>query len=114
MHEAPIAQSILELVTGEAEKAKAKKVNKIYLKIGKMTGAVEDALRFYFEVLTRGTKLEEAEFEIEWVPTRAVCFQCQEVFEVEDMLPVCPHCSGLGGNIISGKELEVVKIEIER
>lgn len=114
MHEAPIAQGILELVETEAKKAKAKKVNKIYLKIGKMTGAVEDALRFYFEVLTKGTIVEEAEFEIEWVPTRAVCFQCKEVFEVEDMLPVCPYCSNLGGEVISGKELEVTKIDIER
>lgn len=114
MHEAPIAQGIVELVKTEAEKVEARKVSKIYLRIGKMTGAVEDALRFYFEVLTKGTIMEEADFEIEWIPTRASCFQCQKVYEVEDMLPICPHCSGLGGEIISGKELEVTKIEVER
>jgi hydrogenase nickel incorporation protein HypA/HybF len=113
MHEAPIAQGILEAVEREAKKNKARWVKKINLRIGKMTGVVEDPLRFYFETLTKGTILENAEFEIDWVPAKAKCGQCGLEYEMEDIVPVCPDCSSLGGEIISGKELDIIGIEIE-
>ncbi len=113
MHEAPIAQGILEAAEKEARKNKARLVKKIKLRIGRMTGVVEDPLRFYFETLTKGTILENAEFEIEWVPAKAKCGQCGREYEMEDIIPVCTDCSSLGGEIISGKELEIVGIEIE-
>lgn len=113
MHEAPIAQGILETVEREARQYKTRLVKKINLRIGKMTGVVEDPLRFYFESLTKGTIMENAEFEIDWVPAKAKCGQCGREYEVEDIIPVCPSCSSLGGEIISGKELDIIRIEIE-
>ena len=53
MHELAITQSMFELVLEQAEKAKAKKVDKINLVIGEMTGVVGDCVQFYFNFLSQ-------------------------------------------------------------
>jgi len=50
VHELSITQSMLEIVLQQAEKAKAKKVTKINLIIGEMTGVVSDSVQFYLDI----------------------------------------------------------------
>ena len=53
MHELSITQSMLEIVLKQAEQAHAKKVTKINLVIGEMTGVVSDSVQFYLDFLTK-------------------------------------------------------------
>ncbi len=55
MHEFAITQSMLELVLEQAKEAGTKKVEKINLIIGEMSGYVEESVRFYFDFLSKGT-----------------------------------------------------------
>jgi hydrogenase nickel incorporation protein HypA/HybF len=113
MHELAITQSMLDLVLGQAEKAEAKRVGKINLVIGEMTGVVSECVQFYFDFLSRGTVAEGAALAIKAVPTQAKCQACGKVFELQEFDWTCPSCRGNNIEIVGGKELFVESIEVE-
>ena len=76
MHELGIMTGVMEAVEKSAVQAGATKVLKVTLSIGEMTEAIEDSLRFAFEVLTEGTMSEGAELEINMVAPRSLCLDC--------------------------------------
>ncbi|MDD4879289.1 MAG: hydrogenase/urease maturation nickel metallochaperone HypA [Candidatus Omnitrophica bacterium] len=58
----------------------AKKITKVYLKMGDFTEINEDVLKFFFEEKGKGTILEGARIEIEKSPMRElrlVSFDCE-------------------------------------
>ena len=113
MHELAITQSMFDLVLEQAERAGAKKVRKINLVIGEMTGVVEDCVRFYFDFLSKGTLAEKAALSFVMVPPKARCRGCGKAFELKEFNWTCPYCQGNGMEIIAGKELFVESIEVE-
>jgi len=113
MHELAITQSMLDLVLGQAEKAGARRVGRINLVIGEMTGVVEDCVQFYFGFLSRGTIADGASLAFSVVSTKARCQNCGRLFEVKEFDWTCPHCRGNNMEIIAGKELFVESIEVE-
>jgi hydrogenase nickel incorporation protein HypA/HybF len=74
---------------------------------------VPEALRFAFEAITRGGIAEGAVLEIEEVPLRIRCHQCDEVFTIDDPFMLCPRCEGTDIEMISGRELEITSMEID-
>jgi hydrogenase nickel incorporation protein HypA/HybF len=113
MHELAVAQSLLEIVEQEARPYEGARVLRIWLRIGRMSTVVPDALRFAFDAITRGGMAEGAALEIEEVPLSIRCHACEEVFIVEDPFMICPRCGGMEVEMISGRELEIHSMEIE-
>ena len=113
MHELSIAQSILDTIEQHAAVENAGKVLSIRLRIGELTAIIPDALTFSFEVLAKGTRAEGAHIEIESIPWCARCHACQHQFHVEDGMVRCPACSELGGETVSGRELQIMEMDIE-
>ena len=115
MHELSIALSMIELATQEAERLGAERVNAIHVKVGALSGVVKDALLFSFEVARQDTLLENAQLIIEEVPVVIYCEQCQAERELLSMQRFsCPSCGTLSSQIVRGKELEFVAMEIEQ
>ena len=101
MHEFSIAQSLIQLVLAEAEKAHARKVLKVSLNFGELTGVVSDSLSFCFDLLSKSTIAENAKITIEKVPIRGYCSPCKVNFVIthnptECPLAVYPSRSGRG------------------
>jgi hydrogenase nickel incorporation protein HypA/HybF len=114
MHELSIAYSIVETVSEAAQNADAAKVNKIFLKIGKLSGVVKDALLFSFVIGAQGSFVEGATLEIEELPVIVHCQNCDKNVELESVYIFrCPDCNELTPEIIQGKEMEIVSLEIE-
>jgi len=113
MHELAITQSMLNIVLEQAENADAKQVGKINLVIGKMTGVVEECVRFYFDFLGKGTITEGATLSFKMVSTVAQCQDCHRSFKLKELDWTCPNCQGYVIKIIAGKELFVESIEVE-
>jgi hydrogenase nickel incorporation protein HypA/HybF len=113
MHELSIIQSLIpqieEYITGD----KYKKVNKIYLEVGVMSGVIADALEFAYDICSKGTKVEGAELLITTVPVTASCRQCNSKFEVQDYCFSCPQCNSTELDMISGNELRIKQIEVD-
>lgn len=113
MHELSIMQSALELVLKRAGAAQATRVHSIQLRVGDLSGAVPEALRFAFEAVSQGTLAEGAELRIERVPARFWCQQCQAEFASADMLAECDTCHGISVELRAGRELELALMEVE-
>lgn len=108
MHELAITESIVE---GVAERVQGAKVIRVMLEIGKLSGVVPDALRACFELCAEGTVLEGAALEIDEIPGRAQCRDCDAQVELLDMIALCP-CGSANLMFLGGQELKIRAVEV--
>ena len=113
MHEMAITQSMVDLVLEEARKGGARKVTRINLVLGELSGAVGDCIELYFGLMSRDTAAEGAAISIRSVPTRARCRECAREFEVKGLDWICPGCRSPSVELVAGHELFVESIEVE-
>lgn len=113
MHELSIAQSIIQTVLAEADRAKAHKVLKVTLNIGDLSGVLPESLTFCFELLAKSTIAENATLVINKLPIRARCPQCTIAFEISNHRYMCPQCGEAAIELTSGRELQIARLEIE-
>lgn len=113
MHELAITQSMFDLILDKGQQVEAKRVGKINLVIGEMTGVVPDSVRFYFEIISKGSIAEQAALSINIVPAQATCQQCHHTFVLPQFDWTCPECQGNILNISGGNELFLESIEVE-
>jgi hydrogenase nickel incorporation protein HypA/HybF len=113
MHELAITQSMFDIVLKYAQQAQAKKVVKINLVIGEMTGVVSDCVQFYLDLLSKDTIAEGAMVSVTMVPPEAKCRNCHQTFEVKQFDWTCTHCGASSLDIVAGKELFVESIEVD-
>ena len=103
----------MQIVLDEATKHSISKVSLVKLKIGELSGIETSSLTFCFELLTKDTLVEGADLEIDVVPIKRKCPNCHEVFECDHFSFVCPACSSVNTELITGRELYVEHIEGE-
>jgi len=113
MHELAITQSLFDIVMENAAQVKAKKVKRVNLVIGEMTGVVNDSVQFYLEFLSKDTIAAGLKANIKMSPAQAKCKACGHEFMVKEMQWECPDCGGANLEITGGKELFVESIEVE-
>jgi len=113
MHELGIAQSIMQIVLSEAERARARKVLNVTVKVGELAGVLPDSLTFCFNLLAKSTIAEHAALTIEKIPVRGYCSECQSKFIIEDNRYWCTTCGNKQIELISGRELQIGQLEIE-
>lgn len=89
------------------------KVHKILLEVGVMSGVIQEALEFAYDICARGTAIEGAELNIRMVPVTASCEKCFIKFEVHDYSFLCPQCNSTDIKMLSGNELTIKEIEVE-
>jgi hydrogenase nickel incorporation protein HypA/HybF len=114
MHELSIALSMIDMATEEAERRGGAQVNALHVKLGALSGVVKDALLFSYEVATGGTMLEGSRLVIEDVPVVIYCAECQAEQRLESIQRFCcPVCGTLSSDVVRGRELEFVAMEIQ-
>jgi hydrogenase nickel incorporation protein HypA/HybF len=114
MHELSIAMSIVEMAEEQSERHGGVKVTAVHLKLGPLSGVVKMALENAFTLAREGTILEKAELIVELVPIVARCPKCAADRTLPSMQSfICPECATPVTEIIHGRELEVVALEIE-
>jgi len=115
MHEMGIAAQIIEIsVSSIPDTYKNVRVESINLKIGKLTAIVPDSLRFCFEIAAKDTPLSGAILNIEEVPIVARCLSCDFEWSINEPVFLCGKCQSGEIDVISGRELDIVSIEIEQ
>ncbi len=113
MHELSLVQSALDIAVAEARKHGAARITAIRLRVGAMSHAEPDSLRFYLDLLARGTMAEGARLEAERVPLRARCRACRHEFLPAGYDLSCPHCEGGRGEIVDGRDVTMESLEVE-
>src|SRR5262245_39256085 len=113
MHELSIALGIVDVAAEEATRRGASRVAAVHLKIGALSGVVPGALRSAFELAREESLLAAAELVIEEVPVAAYCPACAAERTVPFPELRCPTCGTPTPQVVRGRELEVVALEIE-
>jgi hydrogenase nickel incorporation protein HypA/HybF len=111
MHEVAIMTEALRMAVDAAQSAGARRVLKLRLRIGSLSGVVPEAMRFAFDVVCRNTMAEGASLEIEAVPAACWCPGCEAEFECADFYNECPRCHNISGELRRGRELEIADVE---
>ena len=113
MHELSIALSILDVAEEEAQRHGGR-IAAIHLRLGPLSGVVKEALISAYDLAREGTSLARAELVVEEVPVAAYCPACaaeRAPISVQELR--CPACGSPTAEILRGRELEVVALEID-
>lgn len=112
MHEFALAENTLDLALAQARKQGAAHIHRLCMRIGALAGVVPEALEFALTTLAQGSIAEGAALSIEEVPLTCYCAVCQREFEADGFSYVCPTCHEQSREIRSGRELDLVSIEV--
>lgn len=114
MHELSIALSMIEMANDEVVRRGGGRVTALHLKLGPLSGVVKEALEFSYEIACQGTALEGSRLVIEDVPVVIHCAACSQDVSVESIQNLrCSRCGRLSADVIRGRDLEVVALELE-
>lgn len=112
MHEATLAENILNIALTAAQENHATKIFKVGLTLGEMAGVEIEALQMSFDVLKKNSPADDAELVINRVPISATCNKCGKTFRLERYNFFCPECDGVL-ILHSGRELLVDFVDCE-
>lgn len=114
MHELSIVLSVIATVTESCKQQPVGRVQCVHLRIGALSGVVDDALQFGYEIATEGTLLAGSRLEVHRQPVVIYCARCDRMQELNGVQSFrCPVCGILSGDIRQGRELEIESLEVE-
>ncbi len=113
MHELAIAEEMMKSAEQFGEKNDAKAVTNITVKIGEMSGIVDECLQMYHSLLkndypllkdsTLTTQIDEVIYE---------CSNCKTRYNPRETDYECPNCHSTAGTIIQGTDFIIDSIKI--
>lgn len=116
LHEFSITQQIVKCILKEAKRHNAKKITEVNLAIGKFTALGIEQIQFCYELLVKGSIMENSKLRIEEVKPVGKCEKCGYKGPIKEadsdmyhfMLPSlkCTKCGGTV-SIIKGRECMV-------
>jgi hydrogenase nickel incorporation protein HypA/HybF len=109
MHELGITRNIVAIV---ADAARGRRVTRVTVEVGQLSGVMAEAMAFCFDVVAEGTALEGATLEIREVPGRARCNACGAEFLTPNLFTACA-CGSRDATRTGGDELKVKAMELE-
>jgi hydrogenase nickel incorporation protein HypA/HybF len=113
MHELSIVLSIIDEIGEESEARGLHDVEVVHLKVGVFSGVDRDALLFAWELACEGTSFERSRLDIEMVPLVIHCAVCCQDRKPPSLYQLCcPECETPSETIVTGRELEVVSLEV--
>lgn len=113
MHELSIAQNLIDIVSDQCIQNGFKEIESINIKVGRASGIMPDALSFAFNAIKTDSIAKNASLNIEEVPVTGQCKDCSDTFVTEEEYVLCcPSCKGSSFVIISGREMDIVDMEV--
>lgn len=113
MHELAITQNIIEISSEEAEKHNAQKVKEIRIRVGELSGLIPDCIQYYFDIASKGTRVEGAKLIIDKVSIAIRCNECGFEEELAAKSYTCSNCGSYNIKITRGKEFLIDSLEVE-
>ncbi|MDA3789422.1 MAG: hydrogenase maturation nickel metallochaperone HypA [Desulfobacula sp.] len=113
MHEMGIAQQLVQIALDSIPREiKNPRVEKVNLKIGRLAAVVEHSLTFCFEIITKDTPLEGARLNIDFIAVMVHCKSCDNNWEVTGPVFKCPFCEDGDVEMLTGREIEILSLEL--
>lgn len=103
----------MEVVLDTAAKNGAKRINKVFIKIGRLQAVEHSSLTFAYDAVKEGTIAEDSELFIEHIPLTGQCMDCDGKAEFEEVFMTCPKCGSSAVLTLTGRELQITEIEVD-
>ena len=113
MHEFTITKNILSIVLQKAHEVEARKITKVDLLVGRLTGYVPECIQLQFSILSRNTAAADASLSFNQPPIKLHCRKCNIDYTSDSFDLICPRCHTMEIDILSGSELYVESMEAE-
>ncbi len=113
MHELSVCMALLDQVTAIAEERNARRVTRIELTVGPLSGIEIDLLENAWPIASAGTFADDAEVVVEATPVVVHCNACGKETSAETNRLACGHCGALQTRVVSGEEMILQRVELE-
>lgn len=113
MHELSVCLALVEQVRKVAIEHNARRVDKIFLRIGPLSGIEASLLRNAFPIAAIGTVAEDATLVIEQSEIVVRCTQCDAESTVMPNNLLCRQCGDFRTHLISGDAMLLERLELD-
>ena len=116
MHELALMEALRERALEQAERHGGGVIRSITLRVGSLAGVELEALELAFMVVMEREGPGGAapvQLRIEPVQARCYCHRCAHDFLAKDGCCDCPVCATISRDLLQGRELELVSLELE-
>lgn len=113
MHEYSIVQALLTQCEEIAKDNNAQSVQKVVVKIGKMSGVEPHLLEMAFDTFKEKTVCDGADFVMNVQPLTIECNECKTIIELEEIYYKCPQCDSLNVCVIDGEDMFLMSMEMQ-
>ena len=112
MHELSLCRSLMAEVARTAADHGARRVTRVVLRLGPLSGAEPALLQRAFPLAAAGGVAEGAELVIEVQPVRVRCLQCGAESAAGANRLLCAACGEWRTQLLSGDELLLAGVEL--
>ncbi|MDD5400989.1 MAG: hydrogenase maturation nickel metallochaperone HypA [Sulfurimonas sp.] len=113
MHEYSIVLSLIDSCEEHARANSAKKVTKVVVKIGVLSGVEPHLLSEAYEMFKLGTICQEADLVVNLQKVKIHCNSCLVESELEKNEFICPLCGSFDLKVLDGEEMYLMSLELE-
>ena len=112
MHEYSVCLALLEQVERIAREHRARRVDRIVLQLGPLSGVEAPLLEHAWPLAAAGSIAVDAELVIDTAPVRVRCTQCGAESEAQANRLLCASCGDYRTRLISGDEMLLANLEL--
>ncbi|HRD02833.1 MAG TPA: hydrogenase maturation nickel metallochaperone HypA [Candidatus Saccharicenans sp.] len=118
MHELSLVADLFTIIEEQARQAGAKKVTKVSVSVGELSGVVPDLFRSAFQSYKKGTIADKSRLQLKMVKIKFKCRSCGREITARNIMDesfsyVCPACGSRDMELVAGRDLYLEKLEIE-
>lgn len=106
-------QGVIGLIEDAATRDGFSRVRTVWLEIGQLSSVEPEAMRFCFDLATKGTIADGARLEVVATPGSAWCMQCSKSVALSSAHAGCPDCGSFQLQLTAGTEMRVKELEVE-
>lgn len=113
MHELSLCQALCLELEQQAMRHGVQKISRIRLQLGCLSCVSAESLRLCFEAINKPVLYQDAELDIERLPSHATCTACGCHYTVNDWLQLCPDCGASSRQLELSETILLKEIEIK-
>ena len=112
MHEIALCEGLVQALEEQAGSHGFRHVHRVWLEIGSLASVECDAIRFNFDIMTRGTIADNAKLDIMEVNGTAWCLPCGMAVDLHRFGDSCPNCDSHQLHVLDGTQIKIKKLEV--